>query len=136
MGDYIPADAFISDDLVPRFKTEAPNFAGFALQDVSYDVLNKPCYNDSYTVKRTYSDVLYTQLTLPVSQAGNKTTGKDDCLPTPVVTRTTTTTTTATKTTIRSAGTISVDSAARSRPEPNMGLTALAIFVQLLMQFM
>lgn len=60
---------------MPRMK-EVSNFAGFALQDVSFDVLNKPCGNDP---KMIYSAVLYQQLTSDVTIAGNATPADQRC---------------------------------------------------------
>ncbi|KAI9349027.1 glycoside hydrolase superfamily [Obelidium mucronatum] len=80
-GDYIPVSDFQSQDLISQFTSLAPNFAGFSLLDVSFDMVNLPCKNDPPSKKpRYYSDFLYQQLTLPAGQRGDLTSGSYQCL--------------------------------------------------------
>ncbi|KAI8620937.1 hypothetical protein BC830DRAFT_377630 [Chytriomyces sp. MP71] len=78
-GDYISPVAFVEQDLITRLKSHS-NFAGFALQDASYDSNNHPCVNDPPKSKRTYSQFLYKQLTLPLNETGKFTSDKYMCL--------------------------------------------------------
>ncbi|KAJ3192142.1 hypothetical protein HK101_006977 [Irineochytrium annulatum] len=79
-GDYIPPQDWAGKDLVPRMRSYT-SFAGFALQDASYDTYNQPCVNDSNN--RHYSDIVYQQLSLPPSQIGNLSTPTMLCVPKP-----------------------------------------------------
>ncbi|KAJ3404484.1 hypothetical protein HDV05_007144 [Chytridiales sp. JEL 0842] len=128
LGDYIPADAFITDNIVPRIKNlTRETFGGFSLQDISYDVLNKPCYNDAVSPARTYSDVIWRQMTMPVDQAGNATVGQDVCLPAPVITRTarTSTSSVARTTGTKTAGPIWTPSSGRRQVSSGWGACVL-----------
>ncbi|KAI8913905.1 glycoside hydrolase superfamily [Powellomyces hirtus] len=73
-GDYIAPSDLWTSIAMETFRTEEIGkvFGGFALQDVSLDVLNWPCNNDPRVV---YSTLLTQQLTLPVSETGR---GKAD----------------------------------------------------------
>ncbi|KAI9105407.1 glycoside hydrolase superfamily [Phlyctochytrium arcticum] len=80
-GDYILPTQLVSENVVPRLRTLGGAdgqqiFAGFSLQDVSYDWLNKPCFN--FPTWR-YSDVIYQQLMLSSEYSGNNTSAANRC---------------------------------------------------------
>ncbi|KAJ3122528.1 hypothetical protein HK100_011967, partial [Physocladia obscura] len=79
-GDYIPAQQFISGGVVQYLTQNAPQFAGIAIMDASFDTINHPCLNDAAKSRRKYSDVIYQQLTLPANQSGPATPGPYQCL--------------------------------------------------------
>ncbi|KAJ3010209.1 hypothetical protein HKX48_007527 [Thoreauomyces humboldtii] len=74
-GDYIPPLDLYDTQNVTVFRNSSL-FAGFALIDVSLDVLDGPCPQNTSVY---YSDVLWTQLTLPLTQSGNSTPAASRC---------------------------------------------------------
>ncbi|KAJ3280668.1 hypothetical protein HK104_000480 [Borealophlyctis nickersoniae] len=77
-GDYVAPDEVINASVVPRLK-EFKAFAGFGLQDASFDYLNRPC-KDPTESRRMYSKVLAQQLALGATAGGNNTPEAQRCV--------------------------------------------------------
>ena len=78
VGDYIDPGHIFNQSVVPKMKGYAM-FAGVALQDTSFDYINRPC-NETVSVRRRYSDIWWNQLQVSIADGGANTPTAQQCV--------------------------------------------------------